>query len=197
MLTQQGPRQGHAPGHASDNWSQFAAAAEAPAPTPNYAAPSNASHAGYSSAGAQRDDQDYVQAPSPSALPHQLPSQSSGLRPASPRSGLFSEPPRGHTEPVPAPTPSRSLFGIVTGALRGRPAPMPGAPSQMTHDPRRAEPQLSDLQGRENQGRDPYQQGHDPRDAGPERAEAPTATVRPVASEEAGLDIPAFLRRQS
>nr|WP_321983336.1 cell division protein FtsZ [uncultured Lichenicoccus sp.] len=185
VLTQQGPR--HAPGHASDNWSQFAAAAEAPAPTPNYAAPTQSSHGGYSSAGAQHDDQDYVRAPSPSALPHQLPSQggqnSGGLRTASPRSGLFSEPPRGHTEPVPAPTPSRSLFGIVTGALRRGAAPLPGVPSQMTHDPRRAEPQLND-----------HQQSYD---SGADRAEAPTASVRPVAAEEAGLDIPAFLRRQS
>ncbi|WP_428375643.1 cell division protein FtsZ [Lichenicoccus sp.] len=188
VLTQQGPRPGHAPGHASDNWSQFAAAAEAPAPTPNYAAPSQSSHGGYASAGSRHDEQDYAQAPSPSALPNPLPSQqaagqlASGLRAASPRSGLFSEPPRGHTEPAPAPAPSRSLFGIVTGALRRGAAPMPGASPQMTHDPRRAEPQLND----------PYHH-----EAGPDRAEAPTATVRPVAAEEAGLDIPAFLRRQS
>ena len=203
VLTQQGPR--HASNQApaaSDNWAQFAHAAEAPAPSPNYAAPSNASHAGYPNATGQYDEQDYVQAPSPSALPHQLPSQAAGgqapgLRAASPRSGLFSEPPRGHAEPVPAPAPSRSLFGIVTGALRRGAGPMPGTPSQMTHDPRRAEPQLNDPQSRDSQGRDAYQLGQDPRDASQERVEAPTATVRPVASEEAGLDIPAFLRRQS
>ncbi|NPD65992.1 cell division protein FtsZ [Lichenicola cladoniae] len=98
------------------------------------------------------------QAPSAHALPHQLPN----ARPASPRSGLFSEPPRQAPEPV-VPAPSRSLFGIVTGALRGRaaqPAPM-----------LRSEPSVSE----------------------PE----PSATVRPAAGEEVGLDIPAFLRRQS
>ncbi len=107
-----------------------------------------------------------VQAPPANALPHQLPG---GARTASPRAGLFSEPPRA--QPEPAPQSSRSLFGIVTGALRrGGAAPLatadlPGA------EPRRVEPQI-------------------------EQVAAPAASTRPT-GEESGLDIPAFLRRQS
>ncbi|MGI4956763.1 MAG: cell division protein FtsZ [Janthinobacterium lividum] len=99
-----------------------------------------------------------TQAPPAHALPGQIPN----ARAASPRSGLFSEPPRQAAEPA-APAPSRSLFGIVTGALRGRSAPP--APTL------RSEPSVSE----------------------PE----PSATVSPAAGEEVGLDIPAFLRRQS
>jgi cell division protein FtsZ len=99
-------------------------------------------------------------APPAHALPHQLPN----ARPAAGRTGLFSEPPR-QAEPAAA-APSRSLFGIVTGVLRGRAAP----PAQPAVTPARAEPSLE--------------------------AE-PSATVRPAGGEEVGLDIPAFLRRQS
>ncbi len=98
-------------------------------------------------------------APPAHALPHQLPN----ARAISSRGGLFSEPPR-QPEPAPA-APSRSLFGIVTGVLRGR-----AAPAQPAAAPSRAEPSLE--------------------------AE-PSATVRPAVGEEVGLDIPAFLRRQS
>jgi len=102
-----------------------------------------------------------TQAPPAHALPAQLPH----ARGASPRAGLFSEPPR-QAEPsaVPTPTPTRSLFGIVTGALRGR-----AAPAQQATD--RTEPSLVEQE--------------------------PSATVRPAGGEEVGLDIPAFLRRQS
>ncbi len=99
--------------------------------------------------------------PSAHALPHQLPN----ARPpaAASRPGLFSEPPRQVAEAPPAP--SRSLFGIVTGALRGRAAPAAQGGAGRT------EPSVPDAE--------------------------PAATVRPAAGEEAGLDIPAFLRRQS
>ena len=104
-----------------------------------------------------------VQAPPANALPHQVPG---GPRTASPRAGLFSEPPRAQAEPLP----TRSLFGIVTGALRRGAGAPPAAPTPQ--DPRRAEPQLN------------------------EPAPEPSASVRPAGNEEAGLDIPAFLRRQ-
>jgi cell division protein FtsZ len=93
-------------------------------------------------------------------------------RPAPARSGLFAEP-AAAPQPVQAPVapaapaaPRNSLFGIVTGAIRGRAAPA-AAPEHT-----RAEPSMS---------------GH---------GEA-TASVRPAVTEEMGLDIPAFLRRQS
>jgi cell division protein FtsZ len=91
-------------------------------------------------------------------------------RPA-PRSGLFAEagvtaPPAA--PPPPPPAPRNSLFGIVTGAIRGRSAPA-AAP---------AEPQPRS---------EPMMNGH---------GEA-RASVRPAPTEEMGLDIPAFLRRQS
>ena len=103
-------------------------------------------------------------APPAHALPHQLPN----ARPAAPRGGLFSEPPRQAAEPAPAP--ARSLFGIVTGALRGRPAPS-APPASSSQPTLRTEPALVE----------------------PE----PSVSVRPAATDEVGLDIPAFLRRQS
>ncbi len=108
--------------------------------TPHYAAEAGSAHA-----------------PPAHALPHQLPN----ARPTVARPGLFSEPPRQVAEP---PAPSRSLFGIVTGALRGRAAAPAQPPAQRTEPSVEAEP---------------------------------SATVRPAGSDEVGLDIPAFLRRQS
>lgn len=94
---------------------------------------------------------------------------------ATSRSPMFAEPPRGAEAQAaaPPPAPRSSLFGIVTGALRRSAAPSQPAPAEAG---RRAEPQL-----------------------------APQATAEPAAParepraqvEEAGLDIPAFLRRQS
>ncbi|CAI9121629.1 cell division protein FtsZ [Brytella acorum] len=99
----------------------------------------------------------HTPAPSPNALPQQA------ARPPSPRSGLFSEPQR-QAEPAP-----RSLFGIVTGALRGRPAPQPQQPVS----PPQAE-------------------------AGPVemRPAAPQAAPTQPQDEDNTLEIPAFLRRQ-
>jgi cell division protein FtsZ len=74
-------------------------------------------------------------------------------------------------EPAPQP-PRRSLFGIVTGAIRGTLPATPYAPPAPPAG--RAEPQLQEA----------------PR-------EASRAKVHPAASEEMGIDIPAFLRRQS
>ena len=88
-------------------------------------------------------------------------------RPAPSRAGLFAEPTAvASTAPVPPPAPRASLFGIVTGAIRGRAA----APAP---EPVRAEPLFTN------------------------GAAEPTPSVRPAATEEMGLDIPAFLRRQS
>ncbi len=67
---------------------------------------------------------------------------------------------------MPPVAPRGSLFGIVTGAIRGR-APAPAAPEAA-----RSEPLLTG------------------------QAE-PAASVRPAQTDEMGLDIPAFLRRQS
>jgi cell division protein FtsZ len=87
-------------------------------------------------------------------------------RVAGQRSAMFSEPPK--TEP----SPRRTLFGIVTGAIRGTPVPPPAvepAPTVQRQDP----------------------------SAHAERPEATRANVRPTAGDEMGIDIPAFLRRQS
>jgi cell division protein FtsZ len=72
------------------------------------------------------------------------------------------------SEPAPA-APRKSLFGIVTGAIRGHAAEQAAA-----HQEPRMEPQTM----------------------APPR-EAPQAQVRQAASEEIGIEIPAFLRRQS
>ena len=149
-----------APAPVAPTMMQSLHAASSPAPTSIGALRPSAPHYAVE-AGAHAPGSQGAQAPSAHALPHQLPN----ARPASPRAGLFSEPPRNAVEPA-APAPSRSLFGIVTGALRGRSA----QPAQTTA-PARSEPTVTEA--------------------------APSATVRPAAGEEVGLDIPAFLRRQS
>jgi cell division protein FtsZ len=84
-------------------------------------------------------------------------------RPAQARHSLFSE-----QAPTPAPAPRKSLFGIVTGAIRGHAAEVPAEPAP------RMEPQGGEF-----------------------TQEAPRAQVRPAATDDIGLEIPAFLRRQS
>ena len=89
---------------------------------------------------------------------------------AQPRSTV--RPPPARAVEAPAQPARKSLFGIVTGAIRGNlPAPPAGAPLP----PGRAEPSLHD------------------------GAQEPVAraNVRQAAGEEMGIDIPAFLRRQS
>lgn len=100
--------------------------------------------------------------------PHTIPSQAGKHAPQqapSPRSGLFSDQnqramPEQQAQP-------RSLFGIVTGALRGRPAPASPPPMEA---PR-----------------------HSPMVV--EREETPRSSSNHEQGEENGLDIPAFLRR--
>jgi cell division protein FtsZ len=125
-------------------------------------------------------EQDYAAAPAAEPVPQQRPQAQAqprpaplqtAPRPAPARSGLFADP-AAAPQPTQAPAasapvaPRNSLFGIVTGAIRGRAAPA-AAPEQL-----RAEPSMN---------------GHG----------EVTASVRPAATEEMGLDIPAFLRRQS
>lgn len=109
----------------------------------------------------QRDAQSATppQAETPAApAPHQ----------PSPRAGLFSEPTR-QTEAAQQP---RSLFGIVTGALRGRPA----APPQQETAPR-TEPTMHEAPS-------------------PHAQPAPRQPPAQPQEDEDTLDIPAFLRRQ-
>ena len=91
------------------------------------------------------------------------------------RTSLFAEPPRQVGEsaaPQVAPESTRpSLFSTVTGAFRRRQHPGAVEPTA----PVRAEPVVQAAA----------------------RAEPPQASVRQTAGEEVGLDIPAFLRRQS
>jgi cell division protein FtsZ len=79
-------------------------------------------------------------------------------KPAAGKAGLFAD------QPAPAPTPRKSLFGIVTGAIRGHAA-------------------------------EPHQPHQEPRDTHAAPARQPQ--VRQTASDEIGIEIPAFLRRQS
>jgi len=93
--------------------------------------------------------------------------------PAASRAGLFAEAPVSAAVPMPSGAePSRpSLFSTVTGAFRRRQA----APTaQGEPAPMRAEPAMQQP-----------------------RIEQPRASVRQTAGDEVGLDIPAFLRRQS
>ena len=74
----------------------------------------------------------------PQARPPQPPAQRGAVRPTEPRipgrsASLFAEPPAA------APAPRKSLFGIVTGAIRGQPAEPP--------PPQRTEPTQHELRG--------------------------------------------------
>jgi cell division protein FtsZ len=98
--------------------------------------------------------------PRPTARPTTQPARSNGLPTEGAGIGAPPQPPR------------RSIFNIVTGALRGN---LPATPASVPVQPARAEPSLHDV-----------------------AQEAPArANVRPTAGEEMGIDIPAFLRRQS
>jgi cell division protein FtsZ len=93
--------------------------------------------------------------------------------PAASRASLFAEAPQAAAPAVPtAPDAARpSLFSTVTGAIRRR---MPAATVTGPPQQPRAEPVLQEP-----------------------RTEQPRASVRQTGGEEVGLDIPAFLRRQS
>ena len=117
--------------------------------------------------------------------PYEAPSRPAQLpRPARPGAeerpnrGLFAEP---TSPPAPTPAPRKSIFGIVTGAIRGgnHAASEPQGPMQpgSHHLNQRSEPSMR----------------HDEQ----EQAPPSRAQVRQAAGEEMGLDIPAFLRRQS
>lgn len=112
-------------------------------------------------------------APSPHAVPPQVAQAQRG----SPRSSLFSDGGKS-AEAQPQPQQPRSLFGLVTGALRRHSAPPqqaePQAPAAAPQP--RAEPSLQQPQAT-RPSPNPQQQGGTP--------------------EDNGLDIPAFLRRGS
>jgi cell division protein FtsZ len=113
-------------------------------------------------------------APSPHAVPRSA-ARNGDFNPAGHGgSGLFGDPTRAD---APAAAPRKSLFGIVTGAIRGS-LPSSGAaePGQANPGPAsgRMEPSLRE------QPREPLR-----------------AAVRQAAGEEMAIDIPAFLRRQS
>jgi len=146
----------------------------APAPV---AQPTEEELAARQQAAQQAYEEDFEDAPSP---PREIPAHlRQPLRPlaaptkqraASRSPGLFADPPRGEAPPPP---PRRSLFGIVTGVIRHG---MPGA-SAPAEAPAAPEPVSAGSQ---------------------EFVAEPTrARVRPADGEEIGIDIPAFLRRQS
>ncbi|MBV1836714.1 cell division protein FtsZ [Acetobacter estunensis] len=95
-------------------------------------------------------------------------------RHSSPRAGLFTDTSRPAQPQPRAPEPvqqPRSLFGLMTGVLR-RPAPEP----QAKPAPQASAPQVN---------------------AAPRAPQPASPTVRPAQTDDGGLDIPAFMRRQS
>jgi cell division protein FtsZ len=132
-----------------------------PAPLPEPEHPASYEQGGYGEAPAARTQGQ--------PRPPQQAAPRGAARPAEPRipgrsANLFAEPPA-------APAPRKSLFGIVTGAIRGQHADLPPAPPQPAH---RGEPMQHDGRG-----------------------EPARAHVRQASGEESAIDIPAFLRRQS
>ncbi|GCE79488.1 cell division protein FtsZ [Komagataeibacter oboediens] len=107
------------------------------------------------------------QAPSPNAVP---PHVAQAQRAGSPRSPLFTESAKpAAPEPQPAP---RSLFGIVTGALRRHSTPAAPEPAPRTEPAVQPQPSQPSQPSAQNTGGNP-------------------------APDDGGLDIPAFLRRRS
>ncbi|MCP1245471.1 cell division protein FtsZ [Acetobacter cerevisiae] len=99
----------------------------------------------------------------------QAPAQAQPQRPAaSPRAGLFTEAPRSPYLPESSQPSSRSLFGRVTGAFRRA-----GGAEEQRSEPA-IEPQRPMVSPAGQQG----------------------ASVRPADTDDAGLEIPTFLRRQ-
>src|SRR5215472_5766499 len=92
--------------------------------------------------------------------------------PAALHSSLFAEAPRPASVQPSAEAPRPSLFSTVTGAFRRRQHHAPAASAEPA--PVRADPVIQEP-----------------------RMEQPRVSVRQTAGEEVGLDIPAFLRRQS
>ncbi len=107
----------------------------------------------------------------PQPIPHPVAPPAAPVTSA-PRSGLFAEPPKPVAQPSVEP-PRPTLFSTVTGAFRRarqHQAPNMGAEPA----PVRVEPAVQEA-----------------------RLEQPRASVRQTGGDEVGLDIPAFLRRQS
>jgi cell division protein FtsZ len=108
--------------------------------------------------------------------PGQQPAQRGGLFADAPRTTVATSPAAGNPavtgQAVNGTEPRRSIFQTVTGRLRNTLAGVSNPPAEPAQP--RAEPQIHE--------------------AKPEPARA---SVRPAVSEDMGLDIPAFLRRQS
>lgn len=180
------PPGGHPAARPAAPQAEAAPAQPAPAEAPQQAAPvasatppqwapaapqQPAAPMGQPAAGMQPPRPAAPQAPSPNAVP---PHVAQAQRAGSPRSPLFTEsakPPA--PEPQPAP---RSLFGIVTGALRRHSTPpQPPEPARRTEPAMQPQPQ-------------PQQQPQQPQGQ---------ATGSNPTPDDGGLDIPAFLRRRS
>jgi cell division protein FtsZ len=122
------------------------------------------------------DENAYIRRPIPAHLQQPVRGDSAKTRAPGRPAGLFADPPRGDSgraeQPrADAPPPRRSLFGMVTGALRnGLPAAQPHAASPQPHH---------------------HETVMEP------APQAPQANVRPAGGEDMGIEIPAFLRRQS
>ena len=116
-------------------------------------------------------------APEPIAQVVQAPVAEAGAQPRHGGSSLFAAPAHAAgAEPA-----RRSLFGVVTGAFRGRHAAPEPAPA-----PVRAEPALHATRQQVAPVR--AEMAHEPQQR---------ASVQPMGDEMTGLDIPAFLRRQT
>ncbi len=116
------------------------------------------------------DDRPVPRQPIPSHLQQPLRPEPARQRQPASTGGLFAQPTRAEPSAPPPPA-RRSLFGIVTGRIR---ASLPGAAAA---DPHAADAFETAAQAAPQEAR----HGH----------------VTPAADPEMGLDIPAFLRRQS
>ncbi len=106
----------------------------------------------------------------PALRPAPLPGVSRFAQPQ-PGRGLFNDAPAS----APPVAPRKSIFGIMTGVIRGAPAPNPQGEAQAEPRPQASEPALRTEPGLDR-GR---------------------INVRQAVGDEVNIDIPAFLRRQS
>jgi cell division protein FtsZ len=124
---------------------------------------------------------DHAPVPAPGIEHHAAPAPAPRPAPNSARGGLFAEQARPAASAPQQPEPARpSLFRSVTGAFRRGPSADPSGLEPVL----RSEPAVHAEQARA----EPIL--HEPR---PEAR----PSVRPAIGEEVGLEIPAFLRRQS
>jgi cell division protein FtsZ len=145
---------------------------------------------------AEPEERAPLAAPARAPRPAPAPGVSRFAQPQPQRNGLFAEP---QAVAAPAHPPRKSIFGLVTGAIRGghapaaapdagnEPARMPATEPRLA-DARLADPRVADARVADARLAEPRLEP---------AMERGRVNVRQTAGDDVNIDIPAFLRRQS